>query len=36
MEWVESEEEMEIIELQRQKQAIEAKIAQLQEKSKEE
>ena len=36
MEWVESEEEMEIIELQRQKQALEAKIAQLQAKSKEE
>ena len=32
MEWVESEEEMEIIELQRQKQAIEAKIAQRQSK----
>lgn len=36
MEWVESEDQMEILELQRQKQAIEAKIAQLQAKSKEE
>ena len=36
MEWVESEDQMEIIELQRQKQALEAKIAQLQAKSKEE
>lgn len=36
MEWVESEDQMEILELQRQKQAIEAKISQLQEKSKEE